>query len=104
MRIVDLFSGAGGLTFGFYYRLENGRFVKTENQFLFANEYDRHAAAFKANYPDINMINRKIQDLSADEVRGMIGENEVDIIIGGPPCQSFSTVGRRRFDDKARLY
>ena len=105
MRIVDLFSGAGGLTFGFYYRLENGQFVRTDNDFVFANEYDVHAArAFQANYPDINMINRKIQDLTEDEITEMIGEDEVDIIIGGPPCQSFSTVGRRRFDDKARLY
>jgi DNA (cytosine-5)-methyltransferase 1 len=72
---------------------------------VFANEYDNHAArAFQANYPDIKMINRKIQDLTEDEINEMIGDQEVDIIIGGPPCQSFSTVGRRRFDDKARLY
>lgn len=105
MRIVDLFSGAGGLTFGFYYQLVDGHFVRTDNEFLFANEYDSHAAAaFSANYPDINMINRKIQDLTEGEINEMIGDQEVDIIIGGPPCQSFSTVGRRRFDDKARLY
>ena len=105
MRIVDLFSGAGGLTFGFYYQLVDGHFVRTDNEFLFANEYDAHAAAaFSANYPDINMINRKIQDLTEGEINEMIGDQEVDIIIGGPPCQSFSTVGRRRFDDKARLY
>ena len=30
-RIVDLFSGAGGLTFGFYYNLVNGEFVKRDN-------------------------------------------------------------------------
>lgn len=105
MRIVDLFSGAGGLTFGFYYQLVDGHFVRTDNEFLFANEYDRHAAAaFRANYPDINMINGKIQDLTEAEINELIGDEEVDIIIGGPPCQSFSTVGRRRFDDKARLY
>lgn len=105
MRIVDLFSGAGGLTFGFYYNLINERFVRTENEFLFANEYDTHAAqAFRANYPDINMINRKIQDLTEEEITQTIGEEDVDLIIGGPPCQSFSTIGRRRFDDKARLY
>lgn len=105
MRIVDLFSGAGGLTFGFYYNLIDGHFVRTENEFIFANEYDAHAAeAFRTNYPDINMINRKIQDLTEQEIDGMIGDEEVDLIIGGPPCQSFSTVGRRRFDDKARLY
>lgn len=105
MRIVDLFSGAGGLTFGFYYNLIDGQFVRTDNEFLFANEYDAHAAeAFRANYPDVNMINRKIQDLTEEEIIQTIGEKEVDLIIGGPPCQSFSTVGRRRFDEKARLY
>ena len=31
MRIVDLFSGAGGLTFGFYYNRENNTFVRNEN-------------------------------------------------------------------------
>lgn len=45
MRIVDLFSGAGGLTFGFYYNRENNTFVRNENcNIIFANEYD-HAAA-----------------------------------------------------------
>ena len=50
MRIVDLFSGAGGLTFGFYYRLRNNGFVRNrKNTFVFANEYDKHAAkAFSA--------------------------------------------------------
>lgn len=105
MRIVDLFSGAGGLTFGFYYKLIDNQFIRTHNEFLFANEYDAHAAqAFADNFPDINMINRKIQDLTEKEIVDMIGEEEIDLIIGGPPCQSFSTVGRRRFDEKARLY
>ena len=105
MRIVDLFSGAGGLTFGFYYQLVDGQFIETDNEFLFANEYDEHAAAaFHANYPNINMIQGRIQDLTEEQIVELIGDEEVDIIIGGPPCQSFSTVGRRRFDDKARLY
>ncbi len=105
MRIVDLFSGAGGLTFGFYYRLENGRFVPTTNEFIFANEFDRHAAeAYSANYPRIHMENCDIKKLTDDYVRGLIGDEEVDLIIGGPPCQSFSTVGKRQFDEKAKLY
>jgi len=35
MRIIDLFSGAGGLTFGFYYRIKQNRFVETEKILLF---------------------------------------------------------------------
>lgn len=105
MRIVDLFSGAGGLTFGFYYQLENGEFVRSNNEFVFANEYDKHAAeAFRLNYPDILMLNKDIKKITDDEVRKLIGNNQIDIVIGGPPCQSFSTVGKRRFDEQAKLY
>lgn len=106
MRIVDLFSGAGGLTFGFYYNLINGEFVRNENSnVVFANEFDNAAAeAFRLNFPDVNMINKNIKELSEEEVRTLIGEDEIDIIIGGPPCQSFSTIGKRIYDDKAKLY
>lgn len=106
MRIVDLFSGAGGLTFGFYYNLVNGEFVRNENSnIVFANEYDAAAArAFHLNYPDVNIINRNIKEISEEEVRALIGEEEIDLIIGGPPCQSFSTIGKRKYDDKAKLY
>ena len=106
MRIVDLFSGVGGLTFGFFYNIINGEFVRNQNcEIVFANEYDEITAeAFRMNFPDINMINKNIKDLTEEEIRQMVGENEVDIIIGGPPCQSYSTIGKRKYDDKARLY
>lgn len=111
MNIIDLFSGAGGLTFGFYYNLINGQFVRSNNNFIFANEYSVQAAtAFSENFPDIRMENCDIRQLSEEHIREMIEETElpaneeVDIIIGGPPCQSFSTVGQRIFDDKAQLY
>lgn len=106
MRIVDLFSGAGGLTFGFYYNLIQGQFVRNENcDIVFANEYDAAAAeAFRRNFPDVNMINRDIKQLTEEEVLRLIGEEEVDLIVGGPPCQSYSYVGKRIYDDKAQLY
>lgn len=106
MRIIDLFSGAGGLTFGFYYRIKNNRFVRNrKNSFVFANEYDIHAAtAFSNNFPDINMLNCDVRTISEDTINDLIGKERVDLIIGGPPCQSFSTIGQRRFDDTAKLY
>ena len=106
MRIIDLFSGAGGLTFGFYYRIRKNTFVRNrKNSFVFANEFDSHAAkAFSANYPDITMLNKDIKSLTENEIRELIGEENVDLIIGGPPCQSFSTVGQRIYDEKAMLY
>lgn len=106
MRIVDLFSGAGGLTFGFYYNLINGEFVKNGNcDIVFANEYNHAAAtAFRLNFPDVNMINRDIKTLTQNEIEELIGDDPVDLIIGGPPCQSYSTIGKRVYDDKAKLY
>lgn len=105
MKIVDLFSGAGGLTFGFYYKLINGEFCKTDNEFLFANEYSPVAAkAFSNNFPNINMQNIDIRELTEEKIKDIIGNESVDLIVGGPPCQSFSTIGQRRFDDKAKLY
>ena len=106
MRIVDLFSGAGGLTFGFYYNLIDGQFVRNENcNIVFANEYDVAAAeAFKLNFPNVNMINKDIKLLSEKEVLEITCDEDIDLIIGGPPCQSYSYVGKRVYDDKAKLY
>ena len=106
MRIIDLFSGAGGLTFGFYYKLKNNQFIKNKsNSFVFANEFDSCAAtAFSLNYPDIKMLNKDIKSLTENEIRNLIGNKSVDLIIGGPPCQSFSTVGQRVYDEKATMY
>ncbi len=106
MRIVDLFSGAGGLTFGFYYRIKKNTFVRNrKNSFIFANEFDSHAAkAFSCNFPDIKMLAQDIKSLDETAIRNMIGTEPVDLIIGGPPCQSFSTVGQRVYDEKAMMY
>ena len=107
MRIVDLFSGAGGLTFGFKYLLNaNGEFEDNiENEIVFANEFDARAAeAFRLNFPDVEMVCDDIASLTEERVLELIAGNEIDLIIGGPPCQSFSTIGRRVYDDKAKMY
>jgi DNA (cytosine-5)-methyltransferase 1 len=106
MRIVDLFSGAGGLTFGFYYSIKDGKFIKNEDcEIVFANEENVNAAkAFTINFPDVNMLNCDIRNLKEQTIFNIIGTKEIDLIIGGPPCQSFSTIGVRKYDDKAKLY
>lgn len=111
MNIVDLFSGAGGLTFGFYYDLIEDSFIRSNNKFIFANEYDVNAAnAFMLNYPDIPMERCSVVDLTEDRIITLINNaslssgEEIDLIIGGPPCQSFSTVGQRIYDEKAQLF
>ncbi len=106
LRVVDLFSGAGGLTFGFFYKLVGETFEKRNNvEFVFSNEYAPQAvSAFKKNYgDDIPVIAGDICDITDEKIAEYIKGQEVDVIIGGPPCQSFSTVGQRRYDDRAKL-
>lgn len=105
MNIVDLFSGVGGLTFGFFYNIKDSVFVHRNNNFIFANEIDENAAAaFLLNFPNINMVCRDIKLLDEEKIKALVGDQEVDVIIGGPPCQSYSFVGKRRYDDKAQMY
>lgn len=106
IKVVDLFSGAGGLTFGFYYNLINNQFVKRQDtRFIFANEFAPKAvAALKKNYgEEIPIIAGDICKISEEDIQQRLNGEEVDVIIGGPPCQSFSTVGQRKYDDRAKL-
>lgn len=84
MRVVDLFSGCGGLSHGA--RLA-GLTVSA------AVEADVAAAAsYRENYPDALLIERRIETVDPDE----IGAGGGDLVIcGGPPCQGFSSSNQR---------
>ena len=107
IRVVDLFSGAGGLTLGFKNKVLNDTFVKSDDyNILFANEIDKNASdAFSLNFPQIPMLNCNITQITQNYlVENNIEYSDVDLVIGGPPCQSFSTVGRRQYDERAQMY
>jgi DNA (cytosine-5)-methyltransferase 1 len=80
----DLFAGAGGLSVGFH---QQG-FCSA-----FFNEIDPVAAqTFSANFPRATPFICPIEELTADRVRSEsgIGDDELDVMVGGPPCQGFS--------------
>ena len=107
IRVVDLFSGAGGLTLGFKNKVLNDTFVKSDDyNILFANEIDKNASdAFSLNFPQIPMLNCSITQITQNYlVENNIEYSDVNLVIGGPPCQSFSTVGRRQYDERAQMY
>ena len=84
---IDLFSGAGGLHIGFEKMGFDVRLC-IDNNAVVAKTHSR-------NYPHLPMINRDINQVSTDEIRSYLIEGKVDVIIGGPPCQGFSTIGKR---------
>lgn len=84
---IDLFCGAGGLHIGF----ENAGFKIN----LCVDNNNLVEKTHKRNFPNIPIINRDINEISTSEIRKYLDEDGVDIIIGGPPCQGFSTIGHR---------
>jgi DNA (cytosine-5)-methyltransferase 1 len=49
----------------------------------------------RMNRPAIRVLETDVADISGDSLREVSGVNAVDIMVGGPPCQSFSTGGNR---------
>ena len=90
---VDLFAGAGGMTLGF----EQAGF-----DVLAAVELDPiHASVHEYNFPFWATICRSVSEISAAEIRqsSAIGDRDIDVVFGGPPCQGFSLMGKRDLSD-----
>lgn len=119
-RLLDLFSGCGGLTLGFH---------RAGCEVVGGVEFDEHAARSHAlNFhlglpPELFEAHAKPKDITVtgpDELLRSFGvkkpEYEVDVLVGGPPCPAFTRVGRAklrevhehpeafRHDPRAKLY
>lgn len=96
-KIMDLFAGVGGLSYGFS--------KLPEFEILAANEIEKDiATAYSLNHPGVAMINCDIHDLTEEMLAKALKGEQVDIVVGGPPCQSYSTLGKRQMDDRANLF
>lgn len=60
-----------------------------------------HCAIHEFNFPNCTTICADVSQVSGDKIReaANIGAREVDVIFGGAPCQGFSMIGQRAFDD-----
>ena len=96
MRVVDLFSGCGGLSLGF---------EKAGFDIVRAVEYDPIIAdTYAKNNPSVDLI---VDDIKNIDKSGVFKLGDADVIIGGPPCQGFSMAGariRHGFIDDPRNY
>lgn len=93
MKLLSLFSGCGGLDLGF---------EKAGFEIPVANEFDPTIwSTYEANHPNTFLVKGDIRNVNSAEL-----PNEIDGIIGGPPCQSWSEAGMRRGidDDRGRLF
>lgn len=93
MRVAALFSGAGGLDLGF----KNSGF-----DVVWANEYDKTIwETFEKNHKNTFLDKRSIIDIPNNEF-----PSDIDGLIGGPPCQSWSLAGSMRGidDDRGKLF
>lgn len=89
LNAVDLFSGAGGLLQGL---------LKADYNVLFSVEIDKAAVkTHYENFPDIPVFDDDIRKLTKEKMLEYTRGNEVDLVVGGPPCQGFSVFGKRRF-------
>lgn len=93
-KVIDLFAGVGGLSYGFAH--------DDEFEIIAANEIlEPMAKAYSSNHPSVMMYNKDIKDFSLDDLTRDLGvkKGDIDIVVGGPPCQAYSTVGKRLIDD-----
>jgi len=84
IKTVSLFSGGGGLDIGF---------VNAGYDIIWANDINRDATICYAHNIGHHIVCKDINDIANNEIP------VCDVIIGGPPCQSFSLAGNRHCDD-----
>lgn len=92
-KIIDLFAGVGGLSLGA---------ARAGFNVVGAVELDDHAIETHAkNFPNTCHMQKNIHNLTAEDIfkELNISKGELKGVIGGPPCQGFSTMGKRDLDD-----
>lgn len=94
LQVVDLFCGCGGLSLGA---------AKAGLNPIIAVDSDPDlTSSFERNHIGTKLLRGDVSDLTSQGLTRMIG-GPVDGVIGGPPCQGFSDIGKRDVDDPRRL-
>lgn len=91
-RVIDLFSGCGGISEGFA--------MNNRMDIVGAIDFNKEACiTYRYNFPYAHVINGDITQLSVEDSKF----RDVDIIVGGPPCQGFSALNRhQKLEDDPR--
>mgnify|MGYP001302469903 CR=1 FL=1 len=85
LKVIDLFSGAGGLSQGFR---DAGFDV------ISAVEIDKNLSqTYKENFKKTKIFEEDITKVNSNDL--LVNKSNVDVVVGGPPCQGFSMSGKR---------
>jgi DNA (cytosine-5)-methyltransferase 1 len=90
LKLIDLFCGTGGFAQGF---------VDYSSRFEICYAIDCNAISVmtaKANHPNAHISQDDIREVEPRQVASLLGVNKVDVIVGGPPCQGFSSLRPNR--------
>lgn len=93
--VVDLFAGGGGLSLGF---------IQADYKVVFANDFEEVCInTYRYNHPEVSperIVHADIRTI-VNHIANFVSE-DVDVIIGGPPCQGFSSANQQRIIDDPR--
>ena len=92
--VISTFCGTGGSSLGYKW---------AGYKELLAVDFDKHAIeCFKLNFPDVPIWHKSIIDITGQEILKFcnLKRGELDVLDGSPPCQGFSTAGKRKVGDE----
>ena len=90
--IVDVFCGIGGISKGF---------EKAGFEVILGIDSNPHAIKiFKKQHPTAQTTVTDIRNITSDEIKQIIGNRKIDVLVGGPPCQGFSVAARHNRDNE----
>jgi len=90
VSFIDLFSGAGGLSLG----LQKAGW----RSLLALDSWADAMASYAHNFPEHRCLRADVRSLTGEKILRLAGERP-QWVVGGPPCQGFSTVGKRKKSD-----
>ncbi|MGL5656047.1 MAG: DNA cytosine methyltransferase [Fusobacteriaceae bacterium] len=95
MKVIDLFSGVGGISHGF--RAAGFEIVA-------AVEKDKNIAySYQMNHPETHVYNKDISEIEIERTFKKY-KGDISVVVGGPPCQGFSQKGHRKSINDSRNF
>jgi len=93
LKFISLFAGCGGSSLGY----KMAGYIE-----LLAIEWESNAVeTFKLNFPEVPIWQKDIKEITGKEILNFcnLREGELDLLDGSPPCQGFSSTGKRKVND-----